>query len=80
MVRTCHLLHLQLPRLRHVTDRRQSVSRPRLLCLAWPVDSGYREVRRDLYQLYHLLNHEALFGGHYAAQSQRCIERLLAKV
>lgn len=46
---------------------------------AWPLDPGYREVRRDLYQLYHLLNHDALFGGHYAAESQRVIERLLAK-
>lgn len=46
---------------------------------AWPLDPGYREVRRDLYQLYHLLNHDALFGGHYGAESLRVIERLLAK-
>ncbi|CAM9976149.1 unnamed protein product [Chrysoparadoxa australica] len=46
---------------------------------AWPLEAGYREIRRDLYQLYHLLNHDALFGGHYAAESQRVIERLLAK-
>ena len=29
-----------------------------------PVDPGYRE-RRDLYNLYHLLNHLNLFGGGY---------------
>ena len=29
-----------------------------------PVDSGYRD-RRDLYNLYHLLNHLNLFGGSY---------------
>ena len=29
-----------------------------------PIDSGYRE-RRDLYNLYHLLNHLNLFGGGY---------------
>lgn len=44
---------------------------------AWPVEPGYREWRRDLYQLYHLLNHDALFGGHYADESLRVIQRLL---
>ena len=29
-----------------------------------PIDAGYRE-RRDLYNLYHLLNHVNLFGGGY---------------
>ena len=29
-----------------------------------PIDSGYRD-RRDLYNLYHLLNHLNLFGGSY---------------
>ena len=43
----------------------------------FPIDPGYRE-RRDLYNLYHLLNHANLFGGGYAAQSLRSIERLLA--
>lgn len=47
---------------------------------AWPPDDGYREVRRDLYQLYHLLNHDALFGGHYGGEALRRIERLLAAV
>lgn len=29
---------------------------------AWPLDAGYA-VRRDLYNLYHVLNHANLFGG-----------------
>ena len=32
---------------------------------AWPLDPGYPE-RRDLYNLYHMLNHLNLFGGGYA--------------
>jgi fructosamine-3-kinase len=31
---------------------------------AWPLNSGYKE-RRDLYNLYHLLNHLNLFGESY---------------
>lgn len=46
---------------------------------AWPLDPGYR-VRRDLYNLYHLLNHFNLFGGGYAGQSERVARRLLAEV
>lgn len=46
---------------------------------AWPLDSGYRQVRRSLYQLYHLLNHWHLFGGHYGESAHRCMERLLAE-
>ena len=30
----------------------------------YPIDSGYKD-RRDLYNLYHLLNHLNLFGGSY---------------
>lgn len=44
---------------------------------AWPLDPGYR-VRRDLYNLYHVLNHFNLFGGGYAGQAQRLIGTLLA--
>lgn len=33
---------------------------------AWPVADGY-ERRRDIYNLYHLLNHALLFGGGYLA-------------
>ncbi|MFP4155556.1 MAG: fructosamine kinase family protein [Halothiobacillaceae bacterium] len=46
---------------------------------AWPLDSGYR-VRRDLYNLYHVLNHFNLFGGSYGSQAARMIDRLLAEV
>lgn len=42
----------------------------------FPIDSDYAE-RRELYNLYHVLNHANLFGGGYAAQAQRTIERLL---
>jgi len=43
---------------------------------AWPLAAGY-ELRRDLYNLYHVLNHANLFGGAYASQAQSMIERLL---
>lgn len=46
---------------------------------AWPLDAGY-EVRRDLYNLYHILNHANLFGGGYAARAHRMITHLLAQV
>lgn len=45
---------------------------------AWPLDPGYR-VRRDLYNLYHVLNHLNLFGGGYRAQAEQMIERLLSE-
>jgi fructosamine-3-kinase len=40
-----------------------------------PVDDGYR-LRRELYNLYHVLNHLNLFGG-YRAQAERMMARLL---
>ncbi|WP_432723521.1 fructosamine kinase family protein [Jeongeupia wiesaeckerbachi] len=46
---------------------------------AWPLDPGYRE-RRTLYQLYHVLNHYNLFGGHYRDAAQRMIRELLAQL
>lgn len=46
---------------------------------AWPLDAGYR-VRKNLYNLYHVLNHLNLFGGGYRAQAQQMIERLLAEI
>jgi fructosamine-3-kinase len=46
---------------------------------AWQVDAGYA-VRRDLYNLYHVLNHLNLFGGGYRAQAEGMIERLLSEV
>lgn len=46
---------------------------------ASPLDAGY-SVRRDLYQLYHVLNHLNLFGGGYLARAQGLIERLKAEI
>jgi len=46
---------------------------------AAPLDQGYA-VRKTLYNLYHVLNHANLFGGGYAAQAERMIERLLAEL
>jgi fructosamine-3-kinase len=46
---------------------------------AWPLDAGYG-ARRDLYNLYHVLNHLNLFGGGYRAQAEGMIERLLSEV
>ena len=42
----------------------------------FPIDPGYAR-RRDLYNLYHVLNHANLFGGGYAAQARHMIDRLL---
>ncbi|KAF0652193.1 fructosamine-3-kinase [Cyanobium sp. Copco_Reservoir_LC18] len=44
----------------------------------WPLPSGHRP-RRDLYNLYHLLNHANLFGGSYVGQSQACLDALLER-
>jgi fructosamine-3-kinase len=44
----------------------------------WPLDSGYA-VRKQLYNLYHVLNHANLFGGGYASQAEAMMERLLAE-
>lgn len=41
-----------------------------------PLDRGYA-ARKTLYNLYHVLNHANLFGGGYAQQAERMIERLL---
>ena len=38
------------------------------------------QVRADLYNLYHVLNHVNLFGGGYAREAQALIGRLLAQV
>ncbi|NJN74563.1 MAG: fructosamine kinase family protein [Limnothrix sp. RL_2_0] len=42
----------------------------------WPLDSGYSD-RRDIYNLYHVLNHFNLFGGGYGGQANRIIQRFL---
>ena len=45
---------------------------------SWPLDPGYA-VRRELYNLYHILNHYNLFGGGYAGQAERMVDRLLSE-
>ena len=45
----------------------------------WPLDTGYAQ-RRDLYNLYHVLNHLNLFGAGYLRQAQSMIAKLLALV
>lgn len=45
---------------------------------AAPLDPGYAP-RSTLYNLYHVLNHANLFGGGYAAQAERMMDRLLAE-
>lgn len=39
-----------------------------------PIDRGYHD-RRDLYNLYHMLNHLNLFGGTYLGSVQRILNR-----
>ena len=41
---------------------------------AFALDAGY-EVRKQLYNLYHVLNHFNLFGGGYARQAETLIDR-----
>jgi protein-ribulosamine 3-kinase len=44
---------------------------------AFPLDPGYA-IRKDLYNLYHLLNHLNLFGRGYLHQAEQMMTRLLA--
>ena len=46
---------------------------------AWAPDGGY-SVRREFYNLYHVLNHANLFAGGYVRQAERSIEKLLAEI
>ena len=43
---------------------------------AWPLPSRWRE-RNGLYQLYHVLNHFLLFGGHYGPQALSLARRFV---
>src|SRR5262249_37969270 len=43
---------------------------------AWPLEPGHRE-RRDVYNLYHVLNHLNLFGGGYLQRARQVIDRLV---
>lgn len=45
----------------------------------FPLDQGY-ETRKQLYNLYHILNHFNLFGGGYASQAARMTNTLLAHI
>jgi protein-ribulosamine 3-kinase len=45
----------------------------------FPLDRGY-SVRKNLYNLYHVLNHLNLFGGSYRVQAQTMMGKLLAEV
>ena len=42
----------------------------------WPLDPGYA-TRRELYNLYHILNHANLFGGGYTTQAEQMMQKLL---
>lgn len=48
-------------------------------CEAWPLPAGY-PVRKQLYNLYHVLNHLNLFGGSYRQQALTLIDQLLAEI
>ena len=43
---------------------------------SYPLEQGY-ELRKTLYNLYHILNHFNLFGGGYGSQANMMIDRLL---
>jgi len=45
--------------------------------VAFPLHEGYT-LRRDLYNLYHVLNHANIFGGSYVRQAEGMMRRLLA--
>jgi len=45
----------------------------------YTLDSDYK-TRKNLYNLYHILNHYNLFGGGYAAQAENMTKRLLSEV
>lgn len=44
---------------------------------AWQLDSGYQQ-RKNIYNLYHILNHFNLFGGGYANQAKRMINDVVS--
>jgi fructosamine-3-kinase len=43
----------------------------------YPLDENYPQ-RRDIYNLYHILNHCHCFGGHYIEETQRRISQIMA--
>ncbi|HNE58270.1 MAG TPA: fructosamine kinase family protein [Nitrosomonas sp.] len=46
---------------------------------AYPLDKGYN-IRKTLYNLYHILNHLNLFGGGYLRQAEQMQVKLLAEL
>ena len=46
---------------------------------AYPLDAGYAS-RKNLYNLYHILNHCNLFGSRYLSQAESMMQRLLEEV
>lgn len=44
----------------------------------FPLDAGY-ERRKNIYNLYHILNHFNLFGGGYSSQANRMITQILSQ-
>ncbi|SHE21462.1 fructosamine kinase family protein [methanotrophic endosymbiont of Bathymodiolus puteoserpentis (Logatchev)] len=45
----------------------------------WPLDSGYK-ARKNLYNLYHILNHLNLFGSGYLHQAEAMMQTLIVQV
>jgi len=45
----------------------------------WQLDSGY-PVRKQLYNLYHVLNHAGMFGGSYVSQAETMMQYLLREM
>lgn len=45
---------------------------------SWPLDPGYK-IRKQLYTLYHILNHFHLFGGGYGRQAATTVTQLLSE-
>ena len=44
----------------------------------WPLEPGYRELRRSVYQLFYLLVHVNVFGGSYIPSTERTLRSVLA--
>ena len=45
----------------------------------YPLDSGYN-IRKTVYNLYHILNHLNLFGSSYRHQAEQMMDQLLAEI
>lgn len=41
----------------------------------WPLDVNYKS-RKSLYQLYHILNHALMFGGHYMQSARETLKQI----